>query len=243
MKVIDRIDRFCGYFRNQVECIGNLQINPDVFKNTDNEANQVRFYKKVLLISAIDTLAGIRFPKETYPQLNKKNQERFIKFITDSDIWPEGNLVSIPFLAEHVSTGKISKGKLLDFINGHMSKSPDNHDFSIAATEIDVQIEKLLTMVKTEQEEKVIRENQHYELLYRYRNYLIHEAREPGKAMDITLDNIPYYHGYIGDKKLYLAYPVGMFEVITTNSIHFIENYTKQNSIDPYDFVTETTRW
>lgn len=243
MKIDKSIAKFCTYFRNQISIINEIQINPSVFQHTDYENNQIRFYKKVLLLTAIDTLAGIRFPKARYPQLNKRNQERFIKFMVDSKSWPDGKLVSIPFLAEHLKTGKIPKGKLSELVSSLTANYFEDGVFNIPVALIDLPIESLLELVTTEQEEVILRENQHYELLYRYRNYLIHESREPGNAMEISPEDNPYYHGYIGDPKLYLAYPQGLFLNAAALAVDYIEKYLTDNALDPYDFVTETTRW
>ena len=110
--------------------------------------------------------------------------------------------------------------------------------------QIDEPLYVLLDLASTEQEEKVIIEYQHYHLLYRYRNYLIHESRQPGSSMEITQDSIePYYHGYIGEKKLFLAYPIEMFVVILEKSVDYIKDYLEKHNFDPYDFVEETSRW
>lgn len=242
MKVEDSIEYFCNYFREQVKVIDFLTVSADVAQQTNKEAHQIRFYRKVLLITAMDTLAGIRFSKNRYPQISKRNQERFIKFMIESNIWPAGNLVSIPFLAEHISTGKISKGRLHDFIAGKVKR--DFKDaFNLPSSDIDEPLEVLLNMATTEQEEAIIKENQHYELLYRYRNYLLHESREPGRAMEIAPKDNPYYHSYLGENRLYLAYPIGLFKKLTELSIEYMESYLKNNRFNPYDFVTETTRW
>jgi hypothetical protein len=243
MSVEEKIDFFCKYFQDQIETIDALTIDPDAPHQVDQERHQVRFYKKVLLITHLDTLAGIRYSKEKYPQLNKRNQERFIKFISESGIWPDGQLVSIPFLVEHTSNGKISRGRLNDLISEKIAEKFEEGSFNLPSNSIDVSIEELMDLATTEQEKKVIRVNRHYELLYRYRNYLVHEAREPGRAMEVTPENEPYYHGYIGEDKLYLAYPIGLFRDILIKAIKYIESYLKANSFDPYDFVTETPRW
>lgn len=243
MDLDKKIYRFYSYFRDQASSIDALIINPNLAKATSQDEQNIRFYKKVLLITLMDTLAGIRYPKERYPQLSKKNQERFIYFLKDGKFWEDGTLVSIPFLAEHLSGGKITKGRLHDFVVKRLDEHSEDGAFNIPVKKIDAPAEMLLEMATTEQEEKVIRENQHDALLYRYRNYLVHESREPGYAMEVAPESDPYYHGYIGDRRLYLAYPLELFKCIVDKAIQYIEIYLRTNQLDPYESVTETTRW
>lgn len=244
MSIEQAIKQFCGYFRDQIRVIEALSIDAEKAAGTDQESHQIRFYKKVLLITQVDTLAGIRYPKDRYPQLNKRNHERFIIFLREHNIWPEGNLVSIPFLREAAISGKLSKGKLRQTVESKHDAMFEDGSFNIDFRNIDVSDHELLQLCTTEQEEKSVRENTHYELLYRYRNYLVHEARVPGKAMEVTNDNDgPYYHGYIGEQRLFLTYPLAHFMNITSRSVEVIEAYLTENQFNPYDFVSETTRW
>lgn len=243
MSIEPAIEQFCSYFRDQVRVIDALAVDQEKAQGTDHETHQIRFYKKVILITQIDTLAGIRYSKERYPQLNKRNHERFITFLKDHDIWVNGHYVSIPFLYEAATSGKLSNGRLKQFVESRHDSKYDEGSFNIDFEDIDVSDHELLKLCTTEQEEKTVRENTHLELLYRYRNYLVHEARVPGNAMEVTNDNKPYYHGYIGEQKLFLAYPLGHFKDIVERSIVSIEIYLRENQLNPYDFVSETARW
>lgn len=238
-----KIDYFCSYYSDQARVINALTISDDAAKETDQERHQIRFYRKALLITHIDTLAGIRYTSSRYPKLNNKNKERFIQFLTTSGVWPSGNLVSVPFLAEHTSNGKISTGRLHNFITAKLKSSFKKGSFNVLASIIDEPFEKLIEMATTEQEENMIIENRHYELLYRYRNYLVHESREPGNAMEVFSEDEAYYHGYITKDKLFLAYPVNLFVGLLDRSISYISTYLKENKMNPYDYVKETERW
>lgn len=65
----------------------------------------------------------------------------------------------------------------------------------------------------------------------------------PGNAMEVTPEDEAYYHGYLSEDRLFLAYPIDLFTGILDRSIVYIEKYLKQNKMDPYDFVKETVRW
>ncbi len=239
----EKIEFFCDYFRDQVRVINALTVNVNAAQGTDQERHQIRFYKKVLLITHLDTLAGIRYSEGRYPLLNKKNRERFIQFLSASGVWPSGNLVSIPFLVEHTRNGKISNGRLKDFVTAKLKNNFEKGSFNVRASIIDEPFERLLELATTEQEEKLIGEHRHFELLYRYRNYLVHESREPGNAMEVVPEDEAYYHGYINEDRLFLAYPIDLFVGILERSIAYVEDYLKANRLDPYDYVKETVRW
>ncbi|MCY0852511.1 hypothetical protein [Cupriavidus sp. D39] len=242
MTTQDGIDRFCEYFSGQIEAIRNLHIKRD--ENRDPAQYQIRFYRKVLLINAVDTLASIRFSKDRYPQLHKRNRERFIRFIQDGKCWTPGEYVSIPFLSERQTRGEIGPGRLCDLIDEKLAKIDPDAGGSIEFSEIDEPLGALIKLASSELEAKALRDCQHYNLLYRYRNYLVHGSREPGTSMEISPERtVPYYHGYVYESKLFLAYPEFMFMKLLENAINYIRQYLLSNSLNPYDFVEETSRW
>ncbi len=240
----ESINKFCGYFSEQIQSIRSITIAESEENNGNIDNFQIKFYKKVLLITALDTLAGIRFPKQRFPSLNKNNRNRFIKFLEISRAWEDGKLISVPFLYEYIEKGSLSDGLLRFYITQIMSKYNADGSINIPSREIDQLKEALFELAATEQEEKAIMECQHYELMYRYRNYLIHESREPGYAMEILPDESdPYYHGYLGKDKMVLAYPIELFLKLVENSVNYLATYLKTHKLNPYDFVEETTRW
>jgi len=239
--VEEKIEFFCEYFADQARVIDAITVDSEIARDVGQERHQIRFYKKTLLITQMETLAGIRYAAPRYPQLNRKNKERFIQFLIASDAWPKGNLVSIPFLAEH--NEKLSNGRLKDLVVEKLRMGESSSSPNIQAATIDEPFETLVALCTTEQEQKVISNNRHLELLYRYRNYLVHEGREPGSAMEVIPEDEAYYHKYIGDEKLYLAYPVKLFVLLVDRSIQYLKKYLSENGLDPYDFVTETVRW
>lgn len=95
MSPTESINEFCSYFERQLRVISNLDVDWGKLPGSVLEDYQVRFYRKSLLVSGLDTLAGVRFPKKNYPELG--NRERFIRFVKEFGNWPDGQLVSIPF--------------------------------------------------------------------------------------------------------------------------------------------------
>ena len=109
---------------------------------------------------------------------------------------------------------------------------------SLPSSKIDEPLTTLLALAITEKEEEALYEYQHLALFYRYRNSLVHESRQPGKAMEVfDSSGGPYYHGYINDPRWYLAYPLPLFEALLKRSIAGFRDYLTANQIDPYSMV------
>lgn len=130
------------------------------------------------------------------------------------------NLVSLPFLEDQLTRFGLGKSRL----GTHVSKKVGSFDMDagghLGISQIDEPLATLSTMASTEREEEAIADQQHYSLLYRYRNYLLHEWREPGSSMEIdSLRSEPYYHGYVRDPKWYLVYPMQVFPDLFTNCV------------------------
>jgi hypothetical protein len=244
MTVEENINQFCTYFERQLQVISHIDVDWNALSGSSHEDYQVRFYRKALLIAGLDTLAGIRFPKANYPQLNRSNRERFIRFAKEFADWPHGNLVSLPFLEDQLTRFGLGKSRL----GTHVSKKVGSFDMDagghLGISQIDEPLATLSTMASTEREEEAIADQQHYSLLYRYRNYLLHEWREPGSSMEIdSLRSEPYYHGYVRDPKWYLVYPMQVFTDLFTNCVSRFRQYLIDKSIDPYSFIEDTRRW
>lgn len=242
MTVAESIDQFCSYFEREADAIGRVQVTngPDI--NT-GAGNQFR-YRKVLYVTAIDTLAGLRFHETADPQLARRNRERFICFLREFGSWPEGDLVSIPFLKDELEATELHDRPLGRHVAAQLSKFSTEDGGSLPSSNIDQPLSTLLALAKTEKEKEALYEYQHLALFYRYRNSLVHESRQPGKAMELFDSNGgPYYHGYINDPRWYLAYPLPLFKALLKRSIAEFRGYLVANQIDPYSMVEDKARW
>lgn len=242
MTVDESIEQFCSYFDREAEAIGQVQVanGPDIGTGAGNPSR----YQKVLYVTAIDTLAALRFHKSAYPQLARRNRERFIRFLREFGSWPEGDLVSIPFLKDELEAARLLDRPLGQHVAVQLSQFSTEAGGSLPSSEIDEPISTLLALATTEKEEEALYEYQHLALFYRYRNSLVHESRQPGKAMEVFDSNGgPYYHGYINDPKWYLAYPLPLFEALLKKSINGFCKYLKANQIDPYSMIEDKARW
>lgn len=236
----DSIDSFCDYFERQVVTIGQVVVASTGSVNVDATSGSEFRYRKALYVTVIDTLAGLRFHKSAYPQLSRQNRERFTRFVREHSSWPEGNLVSLPFLKEELESMKLLQRPLGCHVVAKVGQFSTEDGGSLPVSSIDESISDLQALASLEREEDALREYQHIALLYRYRNSLVHESREPGKAMEVFgSSGKPYYHGYLSDRRWYLAYPPGVFEQLLSRSIRSFREYLLSNSIDPYSLVED----
>ena len=104
--------------------------------------------------------------------------------------------------------------------------------------------DELLKLSMNEKEEKAIWESQHYSILYRYRNFLVHELRQPGEGMEFMGRGKPCYHGYIKKPgRWHILYPIEHFWYLVQTSINRMNEYFKEKQINPYDYFSDTERF
>lgn len=244
MRTTDQvIDQFCSYFSREIGEISRL-----VVAHTDGDrepsAASGSLYRKVLYVTMLDTLAGIRFHKKSYPELSRQNRLRFTRFVVEHCSWPEAELVSLPFLSEKLKEQRLDKLALGQYVSSMVAQYSARDGGTLAASQIDEPASALLGHAINEKEEAAIWEYQHIELLYRYRNRLVHESRQPGYAMEVFAESAaPYYHGYLGESGWYLGYPLAMFEQLLRNALTGFRSYLVANAIDPYSLLDDAQRW
>jgi len=85
----------------------------------------------------------------------------------------------------------------------------------------------------------------HFELVYGYRNFIVHEFREPGYGMESFADGgvDPLYHAYLNDPTWHLVYPVGFFQRLAEGAITSLEAWLISSSVNPYDRVRDSSDW
>jgi hypothetical protein len=246
MTTLYDIDRFCDYFTAQVSAINNLEAK----SITEESITRVRLYKKTLTISAIDTLASLRFSKENYKELNKLNKARFIRFLSEYCEWENGTLISIPTLFDQLSIKKPQNSILYDALRNKLLKYNGNEGKALNIEIIDAKAEKLLELANSEIEEHLILECQHYSLLYGYKNCIAQEAREPCGVMEAYQYAQPHYYSYIQYKtadeltQWHLSYPVEHFKNLFFCSIKNMKQYFIKSNINPYSLLgNRHSRW
>jgi len=243
MDVRENIEHFCQYFDSEAQSIELVALGAHEDATDSSRGSESR-YKKVLYLAAIDTLAGVHAKSIASVSRRAQNRERFINFIGQHGSWREENLVSIPFLHDELSALNLLGGSLGRYVDEKLAHYSTADGGSLPVVDIDDSVLDLLALASTDDERKTIQRYKHVELLYRYRNTLVHESREPGAAMDVFGPTTsPYYSGYIDDKAWYLTYPTHIFALILKRSISSFRSYLLEKSIDPFSLIEGTERW
>lgn len=244
MRSIDQaIEQFCSYFSREIGEISRLVVAP-IDENSEPSVASGPLYRKVLYVTMLDTLAGIRFNKKAFPDLFKQNRARFTRFVVDHCSWSEAELVSLPFLLEKLVEQKLETLPLGRYVSEKVARFSTEDGGTLPASDIDEHASLLRGRATCEKEETAIQEYQHIALLYRYRNRLVHESRQPGYAMEVFAESAaPYYHGYLGESRWYLGYPLAMFQQLLQNALDDFRSHLVVNSIDPYSLLDNAQRW
>ncbi len=107
-------------------------------------------------------------------------------------------------------------------------------------------------MIVDEQERRVVQDSTHSNLLYAYRNHLIHEFREPGRGTELDQrDTSPYYFrmthislcGSSEFETWELVYPLGFFIILAESCLLKLKQHLLQNDLNPYSFYEFGTVW
>ncbi len=236
MTILYDISRFCDAFEAQVSAIEHLK--PESIPEKD--LNRIQLYKKSLVMSAIDTLAGYRFTKENYRELNRLNKKRFVRFIAEFGEWKNGPLISVPYLFEQLAIRDLKGSELFDFLYTRLSCFQETKKGTILLIEdVDVMAAELFELATTEYEEQLILKSQHYSLFYEYRNCKMNTLNESGGMMESFQyarpnyypDNMGEYHDLI---QWQLSYPLAHFNTLFNSCLKNMKQYFIKINFEPY---------
>lgn len=238
-KKLAEIERFIKYFRDQLAEIEGL----------NNIHSQL--YKSLLYVTVLDTLAKSVLPKR------KDNRERYVYYVKRFCKWADAEKVSLVHLVQLLKKNpdpvfeKLRKWALEKFnkLSVHGSRlMPILHD---------LEAEEVRKYWPKSKEHRIPIEGiglhslQHYNLLYTYRNSLVHEMRIPGYGVDFGDNNMPYYHlmtklspeQKIDSSSVELIYPSAFLHSICESSLDSLKDYYISNDLNPWDSFTFGTYW
>lgn len=236
MTTLYDIARFCDAFEEQVRAIDQLKPESIPVKHLSH----IQLYKKSLVMSAIDTLAGLRYTKENYALLSKQNKKRFVRFIAEFGEWKQGPLISVPYLLDQLARRDLMGTELYEKLYSRLARHEGNVEGSILQIEdIDVTAVELFDLATTEYEEQLILKSQHYSILYEYRNCKAYVLSEDGGMMETFQYARPNY--YSNNKSEHhdliywqLSYPLAHFNNIFSSSLKNMKKYFIKANINPY---------
>jgi hypothetical protein len=238
-KLNNDIKRFTEYFKKQVEEIESL--------NSDH----VEIYRRLLYASMLDTLAGTVYPK-------RLNRERFVNFIKRFCRWSDGDRISLSHLVQLLRKNPDPAYEKLRVWALEKFKALPVHGSQLMPISCEPNFDEVQKIWPVQKDHRAPIEGidlvslQHYQLLYRYRNVLIHELRVPGYGMEFGDDDEdPYYHlmSTIDDNNellpssVELVYPWRFLKRLCDTALNELEKYYTENEINPRDSFDFGTYW
>ena len=122
----------------------------------------------------------------------------------------------------------------------HNLNESRNYQFTFYIDEVDPFKNDLNEYVKEDEEKRLLSETKHLDLLYRYRNYLIHEFRTPGYGFELE-HNKPYYSVF--NSHFELVYSKLFILGLVKKGLELVKSHLLQNSMDPYQNHQFTPLW
>jgi hypothetical protein len=218
------IEKFCSYFEEQIHKIENLK-EP--------------LYQKILIITLMDTLSRV------WSQGVTQNKKRFINLITNCIQWEHRERVSIPMTYYRL----VDRKDVSTILTEYFQKLINQLDYGkIYRLEIDPFFSEIEHLIKTNEEKDILVKSRHLELLYIYRNHLVHEFRKPGHGMEFSDNNeSPYYHGMtnlsLRKDTWELVYPTRFLMNFSKIALSNIKKFLLQNNFDPYSYFQFGSPW
>lgn len=239
MTIAESIQSFASFFKDQECLVSSIQGGPGVLGASSDPQIRVAIHRKILYCTILDSLAGVR-----YQEKNLGNRERFIALVREHSGWPEGDMISVPILAERLpNTAPASP--LQQHLQTKLSAHDPNGGNSLPASCFDECRHVLDQLATDSAERKCVAQSQHYELFYKYRNFVVHEFREPGYGAETLAPEAsePRYHAHLGDPKWRLLYPQGFLSRMIRSALASISSYFTSEGIDPYTRIKDSSAW
>jgi hypothetical protein len=223
MTVHNDISQYIAYFRGQNEKIAKVDLH---------------IFKKIIYLVEIDTLSRAAFPAVS------GNRRRVVQFIDTFSSWGDRDRISAVQLKFTLEENGIHSGQLYGSINSCIDSWPYGR---IIRPDNDPTLGELQHLA-TPNEVKYVNEARYAELLYTYRNHLLHEFREPGKGIERGADpTTPFYIGMdnldTGESSWELVFPVHFLQNLCESCINGLEDYLIANNLNPYDAYKFGTMW
>lgn len=226
------IDKFIGYFRDQIEKIHKI-----------DGGESTNLFRQILYNSLLDALSRTT----AYPK--KGNRERIVEFVRNFCDWSSCEKVSLPQIVRllekvpepgfsnlrQYAFSELDKWRGKDFVN--ISQDPDYNEVKKLWPK---DIQKPLENIQ-------IDFFQHVNLFYQYRNSLVHELRKPGYGMEFPENKEPYYHPMLDCETKQttweLVYPTRFYDRLCETAIKKLNEYYMKDRIDPYSCYIFGTYW
>jgi hypothetical protein len=235
----NNITDYISYFRRQLKLVGDYGSNTQ-----DGE-----LHSRILHITILDAISRVVFTKET-------NRDRIVKFVGDFCDWPESNRVSLSHLYKLVINKKENEySPLRNFVIDSMSRWIPAEKILLTRDPIISEVEQLWPQANGKLlgiDGVCINWLQHSQLLYTYRNNLIHEFKIPGRHVELWDEDQPYYTSLIEYKNdnfrdvkqsWELQYTAKFFNRLCESGLSNLYIYLTKNAIDPFTTIDWGNYW
>jgi hypothetical protein len=232
-----RQDRFFSYVREKLVRIDGI---------TDED---LLVHKKVLYVTFLDSISALIYP--AYSQ----NRARFTEFVLRFGKWEEAERVSTPHLARALS---LNPDPAYDKVRALVHSTLDSWR---QGAHIDLTSDLEAGVVGTHWPSGKLHEQpvegaawthlKHVELLYAFRNSLVHDFRALGPPYDMPEDESPYYistHTSPTDSTesefhWELVYPIDFLRRLASTALDSAEAHVRRNHIDPVEVLRTGRYW
>jgi hypothetical protein len=202
-----------------------------------------KLFKKVLYSTTIDALSRT----VTSPKVG--NRERFISIVSNFCDWKDKDRISLIHLIRVLE--KVRSPEFSNLREYAYSKIESWGQGGFKPLDLDPEYSEIIkqklwpTTVPKPLESLSLESLKHINLLYVYRNSLVHEMREPGCTMETHDEGNPYYQGRVVNNKYNweLLYPVGFYKNLVEKALNNLSPYYIKDRINPLELVQENTFW
>src|SRR5258708_6212246 len=228
------IDLYIGYFKKKVQRLKNYALD-----------SEDRFLKKNILVSILDALSI------TTSNYADSNRERFTGIVAKFSGWPHHARISAPHVSYFLRNLRSPAYESARVFIAEVIRR--NSSGQLVKLSSDPEFEDVRKLWPVPSDQRLVNQLSlssftHLNLLYQYRNSLVHELREPGRGMEFHEDhNEPFYHGMAmaetGEETLECVYPLNFYFELTESVIKNLELYLRKNAIDPYRCYRFGSSW
>lgn len=222
-----KIERFCAVFDRHAADLEQLAV-----------PEGSRHFKKTLCLSLIEALAAGRYP-------SAGPKERFVKLVARFGDWTDGDRISVPHLVaalersddDRLRAVRAQYYKILKSWGGAPAPRPiQTCDPQWAEVRKEWPAEpEIVPLLGGKLQPTHLR---HVELLYDYRNTLVHESREQTASFEEGDDSAPFYESVeIADSRLqewHLVYPVSFLCRLLRGTLTNYRAHLIDSGRDPY---------
>lgn len=198
-------------------------------------------HKKTLLLSLLDTMS-----KGIYGDSYRRNHVRFKTFIIQFCDWKDANRVSLQQMA--LLLEKMDDERLMnikEYTHQELLKYPPSTPVTFNKDPLEEEVKAILISNNVHNQIN-LSDLVHVNLLWNYRNVLVHEARSKGADKLFDYENEPHYIHYkelkhdnmgnvITEEYWEIYYPSEFFIVLIDKAICNVRPYLIENGINPFE--------